>query len=777
MDLQELLDLARKAEADGRTADRDRLMDMYFKAEEEASASAINVPEGSTLLKQYPDGGYITQDRKTRQMNYVNPEGAYVSADQGTITSIMREGGDFKKVVGGEMSRDVVGEGLTAIASGVGGGIPALRGYIAQGGAKASEFGSQFTGNAPISEETIRAAMRSQEAQYPAATGLARTATGAAVGMASGVDKLISSQNPLIRALQGIGVGGGLGAVEGAIAGYGEGGAEEAARQAQVGGVFGTAAGIVAPLAGAIAGGISRFKAEAPVKAEIRSIGAKGDAKKIIKDAIEADGSSAVLAASTGTPYGSISTLGPNMSNLLDVVANTPGPGAAVIRKNLNETSRAASDDLNRSLDDVLGKLPEKPQSLEGQQREIMQLTKQDRYDLYGQAYDVEILPGEEASDRVLDLFSRLEPEEMNRAARLMRREGFDEDFVLPTAVSEDALNEIRKRSDANELTISSNEDGTYTVMRPPSVKSIDYLTRTLIDDAEAAKRAGRFGDYSAILKQAMQLRQAVDEVSPAYAAARAAGKDAIDQKLAAELGAGLLDPKMSREQVSIALETMGPVEIKQVRRALRNKIEDIAANARVSPVRKADAEVVEALATLRTLNTRAVADKLRMVLGDVGFEKLSSQIRNTGDAMMMSATVTQNSKTAIRQLVEERFKQLIGPSMGERIGQQGLLNAPVAAATEMALTGGTQADRIAGAKEQLAPILSRRMTPDDLMRQAQAMERAAPGIAAARETGQATRGAVTSGILGAGIAQQPAGAEPIVEPYPDLLRMFAGPR
>ena len=128
MDLQELLDLARKAEADGRTADRDRLMDMYFKSEAEASASAINVPEGSTLLKQYPDGGYITQNRKTRQMNYVNPNDAYVTADQGTITSIMREGGDAAKVVKGEMSRDVVGEGLTAIASGVGGGIPALRG-------------------------------------------------------------------------------------------------------------------------------------------------------------------------------------------------------------------------------------------------------------------------------------------------------------------------------------------------------------------------------------------------------------------------------------------------------------------------------------------------------------------------------------------------------------------------------------------------------------------------------------------------------------------------
>jgi hypothetical protein len=39
MDLQELLELARQAEADGRTADRDRLMDMYFAEEQSAKPS------------------------------------------------------------------------------------------------------------------------------------------------------------------------------------------------------------------------------------------------------------------------------------------------------------------------------------------------------------------------------------------------------------------------------------------------------------------------------------------------------------------------------------------------------------------------------------------------------------------------------------------------------------------------------------------------------------------------------------------------------------------
>ena len=133
------------------------------------------IPEGSTLLKQYPDGGYITQDRKTRQMHYVNPEGAYVSTpDLGTITSIMREGGDFKKVVGGENVPRCRRRGAARRYGQRSLAEPCrqLRGYVAPGRmAKASEFASQFTGTPPVSEETIRAAMRSQEAQYPAPDG------------------------------------------------------------------------------------------------------------------------------------------------------------------------------------------------------------------------------------------------------------------------------------------------------------------------------------------------------------------------------------------------------------------------------------------------------------------------------------------------------------------------------------------------------------------------------------------------------------------------------
>ena len=268
---------------------------------------APTIPEGSTLLKQYPDGGYITQNRKTRQMNYVNPNDAYVTADQGTITSIMREGGDAAKVVKGEMSRDVVGEGSTALASMFGKGLPFARGYVEPAMVKASEFGSQFTGNPPISEETIRAAIGSQEAELPALTTTGRLATGASIGLASGADRLINAPTRIGRAAQAVGYGAGIGGAEGAVAGYGEGGLPGAVEQAQTGAQFGGIFGAVAPVVGSIVGGVSRLRAEMPFRSDINKIGAKGDAKRLIKDAVEADGVGAAAAANT--PYGNIERL------------------------------------------------------------------------------------------------------------------------------------------------------------------------------------------------------------------------------------------------------------------------------------------------------------------------------------------------------------------------------------------------------------------------------------------------------------------------------------
>ena len=93
----QLRDQARQAHAAGDSSAAARFMERAREAE--ASASAINVPEGSTLLKQYPDGGYITQDRKTADALY-EPRGRIFNARYGNHNEHHPRGRRFQKGFG-----------------------------------------------------------------------------------------------------------------------------------------------------------------------------------------------------------------------------------------------------------------------------------------------------------------------------------------------------------------------------------------------------------------------------------------------------------------------------------------------------------------------------------------------------------------------------------------------------------------------------------------------------------------------------------------------------
>ena len=76
----------------------------------------------------------------------------------------------------------------------------------------------------------------------------------------------------------------------------------------------------------------------------------------------------------------------------------------------------------------------------------------------------------------------------------------------------------------------------------------MDYITRQLYSKGEALRRAGEDAAYQSKFNLARLIRIELDNINPDYKAARAAGKDAIDQKLAAQLGNDILSPRISRE-------------------------------------------------------------------------------------------------------------------------------------------------------------------------------------------------------------------------------------
>jgi hypothetical protein len=252
----------------------------------------------------------------------------------------------------------------------------------------------------------------------------------------------------------------------------------------------------------------------------------------------------------------------------------------------------------------------------------------------------------------------------------------------------------------------------------------------------------------------ARELRSALDEINPDYAKARAAGKDAIDQKLAADLGNDILSPRVTREDVALAMKNVDEVGAKQLKLALRNRIDELMANAKINPRARNEAEVVEALAALKAMNNRAVAQKLQLALGKDAADEIGEQIAQTSGALLQQAQVAAGSRTNIRKLVDERLQEVVGEPLGEAVGRQGILSTMAGATTNALLKSPSVRERIAGLASEIAPVLTQRMTPEDLRRQAEMMQQMTGYIDRASQGARAARD-VTAGIAqGAGRQQ-----------------------
>ena len=727
-----------------------------------------SAPAGSEVVETFADGGRIIRNTETGRESYVGD--AYATSDPAQIARIRSRGGRANEMLKGQMAKDIIGEVPTRVASFFK-GVPGFRGYveptIAAGAAgiasavDAVQGALGSGGDAPASKAEIewllREAIAEREREAPGAVMASRLGAGLTSAYTAAP---VFGALPVPQSLLGSSLVSGVygatgGAIEGGIAGYGEGGVDEAKRQATIGAAFGAPLGLISPSVGAASGSLYRSYLERPVRRILDEIGFKGQAAQVVKDALARDAVDAVEGAEYMGPYGSVGTLGPNTEGLIDYVAQSSGEGATIVRRNLDETATAAVEDLNRVLDEQLG-VPSL--GLETQKKQIMSDTAQARRKLYGDAYDVEIVPGREADDALIDLLARTDDADLRGAQTLLREAGEPTEYLAPTKISEAKFNEL-PASQRSGLMVQSDADGGYIVQRIPTVADVDYITRRLYSRSEELMRSG---DTAAALSKrnlSMQLRAALDNVSEPYALARAAGKDAIDQRAAADLGNDLLNPRVTREQVAMAMEGgMDDVMRKQLAQALRNRIDELAANAK-GPRRTA-APIVEALAQLRAMNTRAVATKLRMALGDEVADAIGDQIRMTSAALENRALIASGSRTFMRQQIEERMAEIVGEPLAKKVGRQGVV--PTITEGVLNVAGGpSQAQRIEAVGREIAPILTQRQTPEQLAQTAQLMQGLTPAIGRARESGSILDEMLRRSILSASAAGQGAGVAP----------------
>ena len=735
-------------------------------------------PAGTEVVERFAGGGMIVK----------MPDGAETYFDEGfsttdpaRIAQIRAAKGDVGSVVKGETAQELIGELPTRVLSAAK-GIPFLRGYVEPVAGKLASTISKtgipylFEGGEGISPEAatglISQAIERREQEAPITSGVSRLATG--VATAAPFAPALRADSMVGKIAEGGLYGTALGGLEGLIAGYGEGGVDEAQRQATSGaiggGLFGAAG---APIAGAVGYGYGKYL-ERPVKDIVESLGFKREAASVVADTLAKDAADAVQSVENSGPYGSLVAVGPNTASLLDTISQSSGKGAKIAIDNLNETAVAASNDLNKTLDTVLGEVTD---GIKTQKSGIMESTSKQRREIYGEAYSAKIDPDTEQGARVIELVNRATPEELSQAKRALRREGISTDFLGGQRVKEAELNEVLADIPASQradLSVTSNADGSYTVFRVPTVEMVDVLSKRLFGLSDAAKRAGDMDEYMSLRKFAFDLRKSLDDVSPSYADARAAGKDAIDMRNAADLGNDILNPRITREDVMLSIQQMDDVAAGQLRQALRNRIDEIAANAKKPVTASSEQEIIEALATLKAMNTRAVATKLRMVLGDEDADIIGKQIRDTSEAMMMRALASRNSATFNRQVVMERLKEITGKSLAEEVGEQGLLTVGAKKATE-ALVGGTrQSQRIERLAEEMAPVLTQRLTPEQLLLQASRLQSLAPAIERAQLGSQSAAEAVQRGAMSLGITQ--AQQDERLSPTQQLMRALGMP-
>jgi hypothetical protein len=682
--------------------------------------------DANKVITDFGDGSFIVEGTNG-QPTFVDQISGYATSDIAKISEITKSKGGRQRagdIYRGEIAQEVAGELPTRAAS-MAKGIPFVRGYVEPtfAGARAVTQGMSPT----TAMDTIRAAIERREQEAPLTVGASRLGAGIATTAATAPS--MTAKNVVGRTLQAAGYGGALGTLEGLVGGFGEGlfardgGFDEAmqtaTRQAGIGGVAGTVFGAAGQPAAEGLGALYGSYLREPVRDIVEKIGFKKDAANVVEEFLAMDAAQAVESAEQVGPYGSISTLGPNTEALLDAVANTPSEGARIAKQNLDETALAASRDLNDRLNNVLGEPTDVGEGILTQKSDIMISTAAERREAYEAAYDFQIDADTEGGAAVLNLFGRVDPSDLAGAKTLLREAGENPDLL-----------------------------------ENPTVATIDYVTQQLYDAGQALKRQGQARAAQSKMNLARELRSALDEINPDYAKARAAGKDAIDQKLAADLGNDILSPRVTREDVALAMKNVDEVGAKQLKLALRNRIDELMANAKINPRARNEAEVVEALAALKAMNNRAVAQKLQLALGKDAADALGEQIAQTSSALLQQAQVAAGSRTNIRRLVDDRLKEVVGEPLGATVGRQGIIPTIAGGVADTVLSGPSQRERVAGLASEIAPVLTQRMTPEDLRRQAEMMQQMTGYIDRASQGARAARD-VTAGIAqGAGRQQ-----------------------
>lgn len=439
----------------------------------------------------------------------------------------------------------------------------------------------------------------------------------------------------------GLAVGAGAGAVEGGVSGFGAGNDGDRLQSAQdraivggaVGGGIGAAAPIVAKGVGTV---VERFTGNNAHKVA-RQEGVSDEAVDIAGRMIENDGGRTAL-KNLDAPDAMVADAGPATAGLLDATIQKAGSGARVARKAIDGRAVQAADDINVALNAAFGPVgPGREVIVKGQKNPLGRL-----YDI---AYKRPIDYSSPAGREIEGLMDRVPADVIRRADKLMSMEGVE----------------------SAQRLIRVGDGGEEIITALPDVRQLDYITRSLNDVAKGGDGKGALGGNTnegrVFAKLSREIRTNLKEAVPEWARAVDRAANEIGIKEARELGETAMRDQVSRGDLVEAVEDMGQAELRQLRRGVREYIDDTLAKVKRTAV-DANTEAREGLAALKALSSRASRQKLNTILGQKKARELTTRLDRAGRAFELRARTADNSKTFARQSMDEVMKDVTDPGV-----------------------------------------------------------------------------------------------------------------
>jgi hypothetical protein len=189
----------------------------------------------------------------------------------------------------------------------------------------------------------------------------------------------------------------------------------------------------------------------------------------------------------------------------------------------------------------------------------------------------------------------------------------------------------------SNQIMASIAPNGAVTFTRLPDTRQIDYITRALNQMAHSGDGAGAMGgqtDIGRIMGNlAREIRDNLRVANPAYGEALQTAATPIAQRQALLFGQELLNRNMPRDVAAERIAAMSEPELAFVRQGVRSQLDEALANVRAA-LANPDTGMREAQQTLAQLSSRAVRDKIALLLSPDDANRFFDQIDNAAQML-----------------------------------------------------------------------------------------------------------------------------------------------